>query len=788
MARISNSVNKSEGANKPMNAGARLPVKAAESVWVSAEVIDVILNEKHTAFSRETHILVGYVKARKLKQEFGTNDDELQWYPPFFGQGMWVIPLLGEIVLLSSAIGKAGQTNQSADQQYYFPPINIWQDVNHNQLAKSSILISPASGDSEAEPCNPSGQMSSNPGIEKRPDPEPPVLLGKYFFEEPIQPLFPYEGDMIGQGRTGTSLRMSSTVKKSPYPNWWSSGDQTANGDPITIISGDHAETKDGEKNRADYKIEDVNSDGGIVILACTQKIPIEIDINWDSYDHDVTGERIPPILLDYTQVELEKPVPEKIDQIIIPVIPSTKTKQCDCRGDLTEIPIDEECPPCDEMNIPEDVVIEELIFGGQLAHYLAKRTGRGFVRDAPGTPRGISKPSAPPRTILKYLKTYDKTEIQGQTVVLCPGIFYHTVDFESNVSHLTTNASKTEYYTYQAVVSKAGTTYYERNKQTKKHVNTYILPPKGRQGDMSKRTRHFVGLDRVGYQNPGDIYTWHPRHQLEWTDYPMKKVNPVGLCGQGKYYEWTLPINQLNTSQTTQQIINCFWDDVNVFKEQIEYLLGLGCAVKLCGLGSGGTNYDGVPMSTERIEDGVDIGGMNIVLQSLANEYAYRGYSVCFVGGYRRDPCSFYPLDVNKYRHLVNTHTCVPKDPPPVEKFGEVQHGTYYGMTIVEWANDPIRNPNSIQPANWYFKITPNSSGQFQLPPGYHMSEACIATAYEDRTAWEEYAKEAWEQIHEGDIAPQTNNQSPTNQNYITLIKYWLRETFSEYLDDTCY
>jgi hypothetical protein len=61
------------------------------------------------------------------------------------------------------------------------------------------------------------------------------VPLGEYFKENlSIQPLLPFEGDTIVEGRFGNSIRLGATAKEAKEKTAYSTKGET--GDPITII------------------------------------------------------------------------------------------------------------------------------------------------------------------------------------------------------------------------------------------------------------------------------------------------------------------------------------------------------------------------------------------------------------------------------------------------------------------------------------------------------------------------------------------------------------------------
>jgi len=98
-----------------------------------------------------------------------------------------------------------------------------------------------------------------------------------------IQPLMPFEGHIMYEGRFGNSLRFGSTAKSlSLYANNWSSIGN--NGDPITIL-------RNGQPSNSTSEgwiplSEDINNDLSLIYLTSYQKIPInlareEFKIKW---------------------------------------------------------------------------------------------------------------------------------------------------------------------------------------------------------------------------------------------------------------------------------------------------------------------------------------------------------------------------------------------------------------------------------------------------------------------------------------------------------------------------
>jgi hypothetical protein len=94
-----------------------------------------------------------------------------------------------------------------------------------------------------------------------------------YVIKSDINPLLPFEGDIIHEGRFGNSLRFGSTAKSlSKYGNNWSTAGN--NGDPIFIIRNGQSPTS--PKEGWIPVTEDINNDLSSVYLTSFQKIPFK--------------------------------------------------------------------------------------------------------------------------------------------------------------------------------------------------------------------------------------------------------------------------------------------------------------------------------------------------------------------------------------------------------------------------------------------------------------------------------------------------------------------------------
>ena len=101
MARFKTSRNKSKRSNKRNNVDVRKQQKVGLTRFSTAEVVDVVLNDQHPDYNPELKVIVGSVKARRLKEEFNSDISTLNYYNPYFGAGIYIPPLIGETVQLS---------------------------------------------------------------------------------------------------------------------------------------------------------------------------------------------------------------------------------------------------------------------------------------------------------------------------------------------------------------------------------------------------------------------------------------------------------------------------------------------------------------------------------------------------------------------------------------------------------------------------------------------------------------------------------------------------------------
>ena len=150
------------------------------------------------------------------------------------------IPLNEELVLLLDLPSYNSDVINGASQTYYVTSINLYNNPHHNSQAVYNII----------------DNTKNN------------IKLGNYIDELPIiNPLLPFEGDVILNSRWGAGLRFSSTFKFNEGENFWSYTGKT--GDPLTLLVNGYKFPID----NTDPYVENINSDAASLYLTSTQVI-----------------------------------------------------------------------------------------------------------------------------------------------------------------------------------------------------------------------------------------------------------------------------------------------------------------------------------------------------------------------------------------------------------------------------------------------------------------------------------------------------------------------------------
>lgn len=153
---------------------------AQTEILVPARVVDVILDNSHPEFERYGRwASIGAVKYRVLNRDI--DESNPQNLPIAFPLQSHIkhVPLKNEIILVVSSPSELLDESSNNVKNYYLDIVNLWNHPHHNGFPDNT---------------------------------EQDIELGNEFTEaSDVNPMLPFEGDVIVEGRFGNSLRFGST-------------------------------------------------------------------------------------------------------------------------------------------------------------------------------------------------------------------------------------------------------------------------------------------------------------------------------------------------------------------------------------------------------------------------------------------------------------------------------------------------------------------------------------------------------------------------------------------------
>ena len=236
----------------------------SENLLIPVRVVDIILDVQHPEASKHGgYDSVGTIFYAEVYLKEGEEyPSTLRTAKPIF-QFLKQYPLKNEIVMLMSNPGTNIYDVSNNASTYYFPNIGIWNHPHHNALPDMRYYTNDQSFKDDYE-------MVDGGLVRTVEDGNTDIPLGEYFKEKlKIQPLLPFEGDSIIEGRFGNSIRFGATAKEARDKTAYSTvGDI---GDPITIFrNGQHIEEDD---RGWEHTIENINTDHSSMYLTSNQKM-----------------------------------------------------------------------------------------------------------------------------------------------------------------------------------------------------------------------------------------------------------------------------------------------------------------------------------------------------------------------------------------------------------------------------------------------------------------------------------------------------------------------------------
>lgn len=225
-------------------------VKEKQYQAFTAEVVDIVLDEKHKLF-KSNHSL-GMIAFKSYYGGINGMAFPIDAYD-------YTIPLKHEAVMIfQAAANNAGSTDESL-KYFYTSPVNVWNIINCNLVPYYTRDIN-------------KNVLQDHPseftGVESKPSDS--VSYGSYFKEKLYVPkLKLFEGDRLYQGRWGQSIRFGSIVKQGL--NQWSSKGEL--GLPLLILRVNQKKTS----TVNDVTTEDINTDASSMYICDEVLIPLEL-------------------------------------------------------------------------------------------------------------------------------------------------------------------------------------------------------------------------------------------------------------------------------------------------------------------------------------------------------------------------------------------------------------------------------------------------------------------------------------------------------------------------------
>ena len=208
-------------------------------------VVKIALDESTEILDAQGNTLpIGTILYRDITAEKETKATEQPALP--LHTNIKQFPLLNEVVMLIQGPTSDIQSNVGTKDVYYSTIVNLWGSNHHNALPEPNTDIS--------------------------------TILGKDVKElSDINPMYPFPGDVLIEGRQGQSVRFSGNMSAKN-----TLVDDSNNGKPFILISNGQIKTDNG----IDHIVEDINKDPNSLYFLSDHKSELTpANIKRDSYD-----------------------------------------------------------------------------------------------------------------------------------------------------------------------------------------------------------------------------------------------------------------------------------------------------------------------------------------------------------------------------------------------------------------------------------------------------------------------------------------------------------------------
>lgn len=198
-----------------------------------------------STFREDTSIPYGAIN---FQVDNGTVDGISNYALPYF-QSYKSVPLIDEAVVI--LIGPS--PNARIPQAYYLPAFNLWNHPQHGG---------------------------------KGPNDTPPRLGTGFNEQGDVNPMVPFPGDILFEGRRGQSIRFSESFNQASINTPWKSFDKDGNAiskQPIISIVNGQIQTSQGDY----FVTEDINKDPASIYLTQNNSIGLHVAYKWVRKDEN---------------------------------------------------------------------------------------------------------------------------------------------------------------------------------------------------------------------------------------------------------------------------------------------------------------------------------------------------------------------------------------------------------------------------------------------------------------------------------------------------------------------
>lgn len=212
---------------------------------IFGRVVDIVLDNSKILYNTAGNQLpIGAIKYQDVNTPVNANGEFSYALPAL--NSIKQYPLVNEIVTIQTGPNPDFQESVGQTVNYYSTILNIWGAPHHNALPTQGVDFNSPIGD----------------GIPELKD---------------INPLFPFPGDILIEGRQGQSVRIGGYATQENKIT-----DSVNNGKPYILISNGQIKTKNG----IDHIIEDINEDFNSLYFLSDHKSTLKSANNKrDSYD-----------------------------------------------------------------------------------------------------------------------------------------------------------------------------------------------------------------------------------------------------------------------------------------------------------------------------------------------------------------------------------------------------------------------------------------------------------------------------------------------------------------------